>query len=52
MINDEIEITQIISEIQKDEILLVMYDAFEKKLGSVRQRGVLSATHSIRMIRR
>lgn len=35
MINDEIEITQIISEIQMDEILSIMYDTFEKKLSNL-----------------
>ncbi|MCD4848819.1 MAG: GNAT family N-acetyltransferase [Candidatus Aegiribacteria sp.] len=35
MINNEIQITQIIDEIQKDEILSIMYDAFEKKLSNL-----------------
>lgn len=35
MINDEIEITQIINETQKDEILEILYNAFEKKLSNL-----------------
>ena len=38
MINDEVEITQIISGIQEDEILSIMYDAFEKKLSNLELR--------------
>lgn len=34
MINDEIEITRTINKIQKDEILSIMYDTFEKKLSN------------------
>ena len=35
MRNDEIEIAQIINETQKDEILEIIYDAFEKKLSNL-----------------
>ena len=35
MINDEIQITQNLSESQKDEILEIIYDAFEKKLSNL-----------------
>jgi hypothetical protein len=33
--NDKIEITQILSDVQKDEILRIMYDVFEKKLSNL-----------------
>lgn len=51
MINDEIEITQAISEIQKDEILEIIYNAFEKKLSNLELKPK-SKEQGIRIIRK
>ena len=51
MINDEIEITQIISETQKDEILEIIYNAFEKKLSNLELKPK-SREQGIRIIRK
>ncbi len=51
MINDEIEITQTISEIQKDEILEIIYTAFEKKLSNLELKPK-SREQGIRILRK
>lgn len=51
MRNDEIEITQTISEIQKDEILEIIYNAFEKKLSNLELKPK-SKEQGLRIIRK
>ncbi len=51
MINDEIEITQAISETQKDEIIEIIYNAFEKKLSNLELKPK-SKEQGIRIIKK
>ncbi len=51
MINNEIQITQMINESQKDEILKIIYNAFEKKLSNL-QLKPKSKEQGIRIIRK
>jgi len=51
MINDEIQITQIINESQKDEILEIIYNAFKKKISNLELKPK-SKEQGIRIIRK
>lgn len=51
MINNEIQITQTINETQKDEILKIIYDAFEKKISNLELKPK-SREQGIRIIKK